>query len=85
MLVKMIIFPSEDGLNVVVWARWKEGSIRTRHFEDRAGMIATLESLQLISPLQSKELENYVFVDSCPLYSSEVDEDTLEAHGFRRE
>jgi hypothetical protein len=82
MLVKMIILPSEDGLNVLLWERWIQGSMRTRYFADRTTMIATLESLRLITSQQSKVLEDFVFGDSCPLYSAEIDEPTLEAHGF---
>jgi hypothetical protein len=47
-------------------------------------MIATLENLRLISTEEAKELEDYCFVDFCPLYSSEIDEATLAEHGFHR-
>jgi hypothetical protein len=82
MLAKIIILPSEDGLNVVLWGQWVQGSMRIRYFADRTNMIATLENLRLITPQQSKVLEQFVFSDSCPLYSAEIDEQTLEAHGF---
>ncbi len=80
----MVIFPSESGLYVLVWGKEIQGSMRVRHFDDRTSMIAMLENLHLISPQQAKELDSFVFIDSCPLYSPEIDEDNLEAHGFHR-
>ena len=47
-------------------------------------MIALLQNLQLIGPEEAQELEEFTFLSSCPLYSAEIDEETLEAHGFRR-
>jgi len=84
MRAKMVIFPSEDGFNVAIWGKWTQGSMRVRPFDNRTSMIATLEDLRLITSPQAQELENFVFTNSCPLYSSEIDEDSLEAHGFRR-
>jgi hypothetical protein len=83
MQIKMVIFPSEDGFNVLVWGKWAEGSMRVRHFDNRATMIALLEALGLITALQAKDLEEFGFTDSCPLYSAEIDEESLAAHGFQ--
>ena len=84
MQTKMIVFPSEDGFNVLIWGKWANGSIRVRSFGNRTTMIALLENLQLIGPGEAQELEKFTFLSSCPLYSAEIDEETLEAHGFRR-
>lgn len=83
MQVRMIIFPGEDGLDVVIWGKWSQGSMRARHFDNRTSMIELLESLRLLSPKDAKELESFVFTDYCPIYSSEIDEEILMAHGFR--
>ncbi len=83
MRAKLIIFPYEDGFNVGVWGAWTEGSMRVRSFDNRTTMIALLENLQLIGAGEAKELEEFAFLSSCPLYSAEIDEETLEAHGFR--
>jgi hypothetical protein len=85
MQIKMVIFPSEDGFNVLVWGKWAQGSMRVRHFENRTTMIALLETLGLISAQQAKDLEKFGFIDSCPLYSGEIDEEILVAHGFRND
>jgi hypothetical protein len=82
MQVRIVIFPSDDGLNVVVWGHWAQGSMRVRHFDSRSSMISTLENLRLIAPKDVPDLENYTFLDSCPLFSSEIDEEILTAHGF---
>ena len=82
MQTKMVIFPSEDGFNVLVWGKWAEGSMRVRHFDNRATMIALLDNLRLITPQQAQELEQFGFTDSCPLYTADTDEDSLAAHGF---
>ena len=82
MQVRMVIIPSDDGLNVVVWGKWAAGSMRVRHFDNRTDMIATLENLGLISRQDTIQLETFAFVDSCPLFSAEIDEHTLSAHGF---
>ena len=82
MQTKMIIFPSEDNLSVLIWGKWLKGSMRVRRFNNRASMIAVLESLQMITPQEAQELERFGFSDSCPLYSAEIDEGTLAAHGF---
>ncbi len=82
MQVRMIIFPGEDGLDVVIWGKWTQGSMRHRHFDDRTAMIAMLESLRLLDSEDAKKLEDFVFIDRCPIYSSEVEEDVLAAHGF---
>ena len=83
MQIKMVIFPSEDGFNVIVWGKWAEGSMRVRHFDNRTTMIALLETLGLITTKQAKDLEEFGFTDSCPLYSAEIDEESLAAHGFQ--
>jgi hypothetical protein len=82
MQTKLVILPSDDGFNVLVWGKWSEGSMRVRHFDSRATMIALLETLRLITPQQAEELEQFGFTDSCPLYSADADEDSLTAHGF---
>ncbi len=84
MPTKMLIFPSEDGFNVLVWGKRAEGSMRVRRFDNRATMIALLQDLLLITPKEAQRLNQCEFIDSCPLYSAEIDEDTLAAHGFRR-
>jgi hypothetical protein len=83
MQIKMVIFPSEDGFNVLVWGKWAEGSMRVRHFDNRTTMIALLETLGLISAQEAKDLEEFGFTESCPLYSREIDEEILAAHGFQ--
>ncbi len=82
MQTKMVIFPSENGFNVLVWGKWAEGSMRVRSFDNRTTMIALLENLRLVTPQQAKDLEQFGFTDSCPFYSAEIDEDSLAAHGF---
>ncbi len=82
MQVRMIIFPGEDGLDVVIWGKWTQGSMRYRHFDDRSGMIAILETLRLLSSEDGRKLEEFVFLDHCPIYSSEIEEDVVEAHAF---
>ncbi len=67
MQTKMVIFPSEDGFNVLVWGKWTEGSMRVRRFDNRTTMIALLENLRLITPQQAQELEQFGVPDSCPL------------------
>lgn len=83
MQMKMLVFPSEDGFNVLIGGKWASGSMRVRSFDNRASMIALLENLHLISPEAAPYLESFDFIDSCPLYSSDIEEETLEAHGFR--
>lgn len=83
MQVRMVIFPGEDGLDVVIWGKWAEGSMRHRHFDNRTSMIEMLKNLRLLSLQEAEDLEELVFTDYCPIYSSEVDEETLAAHGFK--
>jgi hypothetical protein len=82
MRVNLVIFPADDGLNVVVWGKWATGSMRVRHFENRAEMVAELQALSLIQSDDAKQLDEFVFTDSCPLYTAEIDEAVLEEHGF---
>lgn len=82
MQIRLVIFPSDDGLNVVVWGKWTQGSMRVRHFENRSSMIALLESLHLITAADAQTLESFPFTDSCPLFSADIDEEALIAHGF---
>ena len=82
MQAKIIVFPREDGFNVLVWGKWADGSVRVRRFDNRASMIAVLENLRLITPQEAQELEHFGFTDSCPLYSAEIEEDSLVADGF---
>ncbi len=84
MQTKIVIFPNEDGFNVLIWGKWAEGSVRVRSFDNRATMIALLENLGLITPQEANDLEQFEFLDSCPLYSADIDEERLEAHGFHR-
>jgi len=58
--------------------------MRSRRFENRAIMIATLENLHLIAADDARELEDYGFVDSFPLFSSDIDEAILDQHGSNR-
>jgi hypothetical protein len=82
MQVRLVIIPADDGLNVVVWGKWAVGSMRVRHFESRTAMIANLGELGLIAPKDTSDLETFAFSDSCPLFSAEIDEEVLAAHGF---
>jgi hypothetical protein len=82
MQTKVIVLPGEDDLSVLVWGKWAQGSMRVRKFDNRTAMIALLSDLRLITPEQAQELENFDFLNSCPLYSAEIDEATLIAHGF---
>ncbi len=84
MQAKIIVLPreDEDGFNVLVWEKRAEGSMRVRRFDDRASMIALLETLRLITPQEAQELEHFSSTNSCPHYSAEIDEDSLVAHGF---
>jgi hypothetical protein len=84
MQTKLVIFPSDDGFNVLVWGKWSEGSMRVRHFDNRTVMIALLQDLCLITLEEAQKLEQCSFTDSCPLYSADTDEETLIAHGFGR-
>jgi hypothetical protein len=84
MQTRMIVLPREDGFSVLIWEKWTEGSMRVRRFENRTVMIATLENLRLISLREARELKDYSFMDTCPLYSSEIDEAILAEHGFHR-
>ncbi len=82
MQVKLVIFPSDDGLSVVMWGTWAQGSMRVRHFETRSAMIATLLGMGLISPTDADSLEGFTFEDSCPLFSGDVSDEVLVDHGF---
>jgi len=31
MQVKMLIFPAEDGLDVLIWGKWAQGTMGHRH------------------------------------------------------
>jgi len=67
---------------VLIWGKWAEGSMRVRRFDSRTSMISLLETLRLIGSEEARELERFDFLDSCPLYSAEIDEEILAAHGF---
>jgi hypothetical protein len=84
MKAKLVIFPIEEGFQVVVWGVWAEGSIRARSFDNRATMIALLQSLKLIDAKEAQGLEQFTFLNSCPLYSAEIDDEILKAHGFHK-
>jgi len=83
MQVRMVIFPGEDGLDVVIWGKWTQGTMRHRHFDCRTDMIALLKDLRLVTAEEAEKLESFVFTDHCPLYSGEIDEEVLAAHGFQ--
>ncbi len=83
MQVRMIIFPGEDGLDVVISSKWGKAKMRHRHFDCRTSMIAMLENLHLLTPEDGQKLEHFVFLNSCPLYSAEIEEEVLAAHGFQ--
>lgn len=83
MQVRMVIFPGEDGLDVAVWGKWAQGTMRHRHFDCRTSMIAMLKDLRLLTSEEAQKLEDFVFIDYCPLYSADIEEDVLVAHGFQ--
>jgi hypothetical protein len=58
--------------------------MRVRSFDNRTTMLAFLENLRLIDPDDVQRLENFVFLSFCPMFSAEIDEEMLEAHGFRK-
>jgi hypothetical protein len=41
-----------------------------------------LENLHLLNSEDARKLEEYVFLDHCPIYSSEIEEAVLASHGF---
>jgi hypothetical protein len=84
MTVKIIIFLADDGFNVLVSGQLKDVPMRVRSFDNRATMLALLENLHLICPEDVQNLEEYKFLNSCPVYSAEIDEEMLEAHGFHK-
>lgn len=84
MKAKMIVFPNEDGFSVLVWGKWAEGSMRVRRFNNRTEMVALLQTLRLITTHDALDLENFDFLNSCPLYSAEIEEETLVAHEFQK-
>jgi hypothetical protein len=45
-------------------------------------MTQTLQGLGLITDEDALRIDKLTFEDSCPLFSAEIDEDTLAAHGF---
>ena len=79
---KMIVFPGEDGLDVVIWGKWTRGSMRHRHFDNRTSMIAILGNLGLLNSEEARKLESFVFLEHCPIYSAEIEEAGLAVHGF---
>ena len=83
MQVRMIIFPGEDGLDVMICGKGEKATMRHRHFDCRTSMIAMLESLRLLTPEDGQKLEDFVFINSCPMYTAEVQEEVLAAHGFQ--
>lgn len=83
MQVRMVIFPGEDGLDVVICGRGEKATMRHRHFDCRTSMIAMLENLHLLTPEDGQKLEDFVFINSCPMYTAEIEEEILAAHGFQ--
>jgi hypothetical protein len=57
-------------------------SMRVRRFDTRTNMTQTLQGLGLITDEDALRIDKLTFEDSCPLFSAEIDEDTLAAHGF---
>lgn len=82
MQVSVIVFPSEDGLTVLVWGEWAQGSMHMRRFDGRETMISALQDVKLISPDEAAILEDATFENSCPLFFSEIDEQTLAKNDF---
>jgi hypothetical protein len=82
MQVRMVIFPGEDGIDVVISGKGEKATMRHRHFDCHTSMIAMLENLRLLTPEDAQKLEDFVFMDSCPMYSAEIQEEVLAAHGF---
>jgi len=83
MQVRMVIFPGDDGLDVVICGKGEKATMRHRHFDCRTSMITMLKSLRLLTPKDGQKLEDFVFINSCPVYSAEVQEEVLDAHGFQ--
>lgn len=83
MQVKLVVFPSDNELNVVIWGKWTEGSMRVRQFATRTELIEVLRLLGLLGPDDAICIERCTFEDSCPLFTGEVDEEILSAHGFK--
>jgi hypothetical protein len=83
MQTKLVIFPADEGLNVVVWGKWTRGSMRVRYFATRTSMISVLENLCLITSKEARDLESFTFIDTCPLFSAEIEEELLASNGFR--
>ncbi|WP_420236249.1 hypothetical protein ACOBR2_11455 [Telmatobacter bradus] len=84
MTVKIIIFLADDGFNVLISGPLKDVPIRVHSFDNRATMLALLENLHMICPEDVQNLEEYKFLNSCPVYSADIDEEILEAHGFHK-
>jgi hypothetical protein len=55
----MVIFPDEDGLDVVISGEGEKTKIRHRHFDCRTSMIAILENLRLLTPEDAQKLEDF--------------------------
>ena len=83
MQVRMVIFPGEEGLDVLIWGKWTKGTMRRRHFDCRTSMIAMLKDLRLLNDEEAQKLEEFVFLDYCPLFSAEIEEEVLAAHDFQ--
>ncbi len=84
MQAKLIVFPNDNGFSVLVWDISASGPMRIRRFDNRASMTAVLRSLALITHEEAANLDGFGFLDACPMYSAEIDEDTLADHGFER-
>ena len=84
MQAKMIVFPNDNGFAVLIWAKGADGTMRVRRFENRTAMVGLLESLHLITFQEARTLESFDFLDTCPLYTPQIDEESLAAHGFEK-
>ena len=62
MQVKTIIFPGEDGRDVVLSGKWTQGTMRHRLFDCRTSMIARLEDLHLLDSKDVRKLESFAFL-----------------------
>lgn len=54
MQVRMVIFPDEDGLDVLIWGRQTKGTMRHRHFDCRTSTIAMLGNYHCLTISEEK-------------------------------
>ncbi len=68
MQVKLVIFPAENSLNVVIWGKWAKGSMRVRQFENRTEMIETFKTLGLVDESEGQTLESFAVCRLMPAF-----------------